>query len=157
MNDVWQIATILAGGIATLGIYTFLIKENPIYRFFEHLFIGIAAGFLPILTIKNFLWPNILVPMLGLNTVVLPDGLVIKPYQSAYLLYLLPLAFGLLYYTLYSTKFSWMAKLVIGFTLGFSAGLTFKGFFAEIIPQLSSSFKPLVVLTIQIPLAILYL
>jgi hypothetical protein len=29
-------------GIATLAIYTFLIRENILYRAFEHLFIGIA-------------------------------------------------------------------------------------------------------------------
>ena len=36
--------TIFIGGIATLAIYSFLIKENAFYRFFEHLFIGIATA-----------------------------------------------------------------------------------------------------------------
>jgi len=54
--------------------------------------------------------------------------------------------FGLLYYFIYSKKHGWLAKLVIGFSLGASAGLSFKGFFAEMLPQLSSSFKSVVVL-----------
>ncbi len=141
----WDVATILAGGIATLGIYSFLIKENGLYRFFEHLFIGIAAGFLPILTLQRFLWPHILVPMLGYDVVVFPDGAVVKPYSYWSMLYLVPLLFGLLYYTLYSQRFGWLAKVVIGFTLGYSAGLSFKGFFTEMMPQLISSFKPLLV------------
>jgi hypothetical protein len=135
-------------GVATLGIYTFLIKENPIYRFFEHLFIGIAAGFLPILTIKNMLWPKILEPMFGGSTVIFPDGSVYQPYESIYLIYLIPIAIGLFYYTIYLPKLSWLSRIVIGISLGFSAGLEFKGFFAEMIPQLSSSLKPLLVFSL---------
>ncbi len=141
----WSSSTILIGGIATLGIYSFLIKENSFFRFFEHLFIGLAAGFVPILTIKNLLWPRIIEPMFGLNITVYPDGTSSAEYQPLYLLYLAPMAFGLLYYCIYSKKFSWLAKLAIGFSLGASAGLYFKGFFAEMLPQLASSFKPLLV------------
>jgi len=141
----WAQATILAGGIATLAIYSFLIKENPFYRTVEHLFIGIAAGLLPILTLKDFLWPNVLAPMVGANSVQFPDGTFSEPYNPWFLLYLVPLLFGMLYYALYIPGYEWLAKLVIGFSLGYSAGLAFKGFFAEMIPQLASSFKPLIV------------
>lgn len=142
----WDSLAIIVGGIATIAIYSFLIKENPFFRFFEHLFIGIAAGFLPLLTFKEFIWPKILGPMLGANTIILPDGTPATPYQPLHLLYLIPLAFGLLYYFVYSQRLGWLAKIVIGFSLGASAGLAFKGFFAEMIPQLTSSFKPLVVI-----------
>ena len=142
----WEAATILCGGFATLAIYSFLFGENQFYRFFEHLFIGISAGFLPVLTIKNFLWPKVLEPMLGFTVAYYPDGTVVQPYQPLYLFFLLPLAFGLLYYTLYLPRYAWLAKLVIGFSLGFTAGLTFKGFFAEMLPQVVSTFKPLVVM-----------
>ncbi len=50
--------TILLSGIGTLAIFSFLLKENAFYRFFEHLFIGIAAGYLPVVTIKTFLSPR---------------------------------------------------------------------------------------------------
>lgn len=143
--DNWAIATILLAGVSTLAIFSFLIKENRFYRLFEHLFIGIAAGYLPIVTIKTFLWPQVFEPMLGLTVVTYPDGTVAQPYNPLYLLYLLPFAFGLLYYCIYSKRHGWLAKVVIGFSLGASAGLSFQGFFAEILPQIFSSFKPLVV------------
>lgn len=141
----WQILTVLVGGFATLAIFSFLIRENPFYRVFEHLFIGIAAGFGTVLTVKNFLWPKILVPMLGLEVRYFPDGTVAQPYQPLTLLYLLPLLFGLLFYFTYSKRYGWLAKLAIGFTLGLSGGAAFKGFFNAILPQVVSSFKPLVV------------
>ncbi|MCB0330319.1 MAG: hypothetical protein KDD70_11655, partial [Bdellovibrionales bacterium] len=142
----FQLATILIGGIATLAIYSFLIKENAFYRFFEHLFIGIAAGYFPIIVFKNFLWPKVVEPMLGFTMVTFPDGTVHEPYNTWNLLYLFPMSFGMLYYALYFPRFAWLAKLVIGFSLGYSGGLAFKGFFAEMMPQLTGSFRPLVVM-----------
>ncbi|RME58196.1 MAG: hypothetical protein D6780_07140 [Candidatus Dadabacteria bacterium] len=141
----FELLTVLLGGIATLAIYSFLIKENPFFRTFEHIFIGIAAGFVPVLTLKTFLWPKVIQPMLGLNIVRYPDGTYSEPYNPFYLLYLLPMLFGLLYYFIYSKRYSWLAKLAIGFSLGASGGLAFKGFFIEMMPQIIGSFKPLLV------------
>jgi hypothetical protein len=141
----WPLASVLVGGLATLAIFSFLIKENAFYRLFEHLFIGIAAGLGPMLLIRDFLWPNILEPMLGLTVVRYPDGTVSELYQPLYLLYLVPMAFGCLYYFIYSRRHAWLAKLVIGFTLGASGALAIRGFFSEAVPQIAGSFKPLAV------------
>lgn len=144
-SSAWSLASVLVGGLATLAIFSFLIKENAFYRFFEHLFIGIASGLGPMLIVRDFLWPNIIEPMLGLTVVTYPDGTQSEPYQPLYLLYLIPMVFGCLYYFIYSQRYSWLAKLVIGFTLGASGALAIRGFFAEAGPQIASSFKPLIV------------
>jgi hypothetical protein len=141
----WQIATVLMGGVATLAIFSFLIRENPFFRFFEHLYIGIASGWGIFLTIKNYLWPKLFMPLLGLDLVRYPDGTLAEPYNPLSLLLLLPLGLGLLYYFVYSRKYSWLAKLVIGLSLGASAGLAFEGFFNQMLPQFQASFKPLLV------------
>lgn len=141
----WTMTSVLLGGIATLAIFSFLVRENAFYRFFEHIFIGLAAAVLPVLTIRDFLWPKILEPMLGLNSVVYPDGTLSEPYQPLYLLYLVPMAFGSLYYFIYSKRHAWLARLVIGFSLGLSGALAIRGFFAEALPQIVGSFKPLIV------------
>lgn len=144
-GTMWDLYSTIVGGIATLAIFSFLIRENGFYRFFEHLFIGIAAGLGPMLVIRDFLWPNILEPMLGYSVRMYPDGTPVKPYQPLYLLYLVPMLFGSLYYCIYSKRHAWLAKVVIGFTLGVSGALAIRGFFSEAIPQVASSFKPLVV------------
>lgn len=141
----WDLASVIVGGVATLAIFSFLIRENGFYRFFEHLFIGVAAGLGPMLVVRDFLWPNIIEPMLGFSTRYYPDGTPATPYQPLYLLYLVPMAFGCLYYFIYSKRHGWLAKLVIGFTLGASGALAIRGFFSEAIPQVASSFKPLIV------------
>ena len=143
----WTLATVLVGGVATLAVFSFLIKENPFFRFFEHLYIGIAAGFGIVLTIKEFFVPKIFTPMLGLDIVQYPDGTYSGEPNHWYLLYLVPMAFGLMYYFIFSVRFGWLAKLVIGFTLGMSGGIALKAFFNEMMPQIIGSFKPLVVLS----------
>ena len=145
-GSAWGTLSVLIGGVATLAIFSFLIKENPFYRFFEHLFIGLAAGVGPVLVVRDFLWPNILEPMLGMNITHYPDGTASHAYQPLYLLYLLPMAFGSLYYFIYSRRHAWIAKIVIGFTLGASGALAIRGFFAEAVPQIAGSFKPLLVM-----------
>ncbi len=137
--------TIFIGGIATLAIYSFLIKENAFYRFFEHLFIGIATAITTSIAFRTTIWPKFIKPMLGHDVVIFPDG-TIGPeyqYQSWTLFYLFPIAIGLLYYCILSKKHAWMAQIPIGIALGHGAGNYFKAFFNQLMPQLYDSFKPL--------------
>ena len=141
----WMLASTVIGGIGTLAIFSFLIKENLFYRAFEHIFIGIAAGIGPVLVLRDFLWPQIVDPMMGSGITEYPDGTFSSSYQPLYLLYLVPMVLGLLYYCIYSKRYGWLSKLVIGISLGASGALAIRGFFAEVIPQIGSSFKPLLV------------
>ncbi len=143
----FEVAQILLGGIGTIAIFSFLVKENPFFRFFEHLFIGVAAGYGTVFGIKDFLWPLVLAPMLGFDRMQFPDGTFSAPYNPWFCLYLIPMALGLLYYCIYSARWGWLAKVAIGLSLGASAGLSFQGFFAEMMPQIFESFKPLVVVS----------
>ena len=138
----WEV---FVGGVSTLAIFSFLYKENFVYRFFEHLFIGIATAYGIVYTVQSFIWPKIFQPLLGLDRIVFPDGTYNEPYNKLNLLFLLPMAFGSLYYFILSRRHNWLAQLVIGFSFGVSAGLTFKGLFVELLPQLSDSFRPLYV------------
>ena len=56
------IALWLAVG-ATLGIYSILYKENPVYRLVEHIYIGAAAGYYSYIgwaqTLKPLWWDRI--------------------------------------------------------------------------------------------------
>ena len=136
----WEI---FLGGISVFAIYSFLYRENSFYRFFEHFFIGISTAILIMEPIRTFLWPQALKPMLGMDRIPFPDGTYEEPYNLNYLLFLIPIAFGLLYYFILSPRRSWIAQIVIGFSLGIGGGLAFKGTIIEMTPQLIDSFRPL--------------
>lgn len=130
-------------GVSTLAIYSFLYRENQFYRFFEHLFIGIATGYVIVATVNQFLWPQVLKPLFGLDRISFPDGTMSAEYNYMNLLWLLPMSFGMLYYFILSKRRKWLAQLVIGVQLGYAGGLAFQGFFVEFMPQVFDSFKPL--------------
>lgn len=134
----WEV---VLAGVSTLAIYSFLYRENSFYRFFEHLFIGIATAYGIVATVRFFLWPELLKPMLGLDRIEFPDGTMSEPWESMYLLYLLPMSFGLLFYCILTKRHKWLAQLVIGCQLGYAGGLAFKGTFSELLPQLYDSFR----------------
>ena len=144
----WQI---FIAGISTLAIYTFLYRENKFYRVFEHFFIGIATAITIMRGFRDFLWPQFFKPLFALDRIPLPDGTFAAPYNYRLLFYLIPIAFGLLYYFILSRRLNWLAQLPIGLSLGVGAGLFFKGFFNEFLPQLYDCFKPLWVSVGNVP------
>ena len=141
----WQWWQITLGGVSTLAIFSFLYRENRFYRLFEHFFIGIATSIGIMSAIRTFFWPQVLKPLLGYDRVLFPDGTYSEPYHSNYLLFIIPMLFGMLYYCILSRRLNWLAQVVIGFTLGVGGGLAFKGTFNDLIPQLYDSFRPLYV------------
>lgn len=116
------------GAIGTLALFSLLYRENRVYRLFEHLFIGLAAGYLIKATWSETLRPQWWVPMTGGQW----------PWLFA-------LGVGLMFYTIYSKRYNWMSRVAIGILLGFVSGQIFQQTANEYIPQIRTSFKPLLV------------
>jgi hypothetical protein len=114
--------------ICTLGLYSVLYRENKIYRLFEHIFLGLATGFLIAQTWTKVLLPNWWVPM----------------WDKGQWWLIFTLIVGLFYYFIFSKKYNWLARLVIGFFLGVTAGRAFQAFANDTWPQIASSFKPVI-------------
>ncbi|MCH7494354.1 hypothetical protein IIA16_06580, partial [bacterium] len=56
------LAVWLAAGL-TLFIFSFLFKDNPFYRFAEHLFVGLGAGYVVVVAYWNDIATNVFAPM----------------------------------------------------------------------------------------------
>ena len=122
-----QITILWFAAIATLGIYTILYRENPISRLFEHIFVGLSAGYLLVATWTLNLegkWWN---PMI---------------HDRKWYWVFAPII-GLLFYFIYSRRYLWLARLVMGLFFGASAGYFFREFFPIYSPQIYACFKPL--------------
>ena len=48
------------GGLLTLMIFSFLYKDNPFYKFAEHLFVGVSAAYAMVVAFWSTLWVNAL-------------------------------------------------------------------------------------------------
>jgi len=135
MEHLWQDFLsrpgVYLGAICTLALMSLIYRENAVYRFFEHIFIGLAAGFSIVALVKNILDPFLYQPV----------------FQKGEWYWTFVFMFGLLFYFIHSRKYNWLSRLPIGFLMGFSAGQTFQIFANTYLPQLSDSFRPLYVTT----------
>lgn len=122
-----QLWILWAGAIATLGVYTILYRENPVSRFFEHIFVGLSAGYLLVATWAFNLEGRWWDPMI---------------HERRWYWIFAPVV-GFLFYFIYSRRLSWLARLVMGLFFGAGAGTFFREFFPLYSPQLYASFKPL--------------
>src|SRR3972149_1763117 len=59
----------------TLCVFSFLYKDNPFYRFAEHLFVGAAAGYLLAVQYQEGLLPNVFHPLLRDHRLLGPNPL----------------------------------------------------------------------------------
>lgn len=113
---------------ATLGIFSILYKENPAYRLFEHIFIGLATGYG-----ISVLWTEVLVPNWWM------------PMTAGKQWYwVFALVAGLMFYTIFIPRYAWMSRLLMTTLMGMAAGAVFQGFARLYVPQLAASFLPLV-------------
>lgn len=122
-----ETAILWAAAIATLGVYTILYRENPISRLFEHIFVGLSAGYLIVATWVLNLEGKWWTPMV---------------HERRWYWILAPVV-GLLFYFIYSRRFAWLARLVMGLFFGVGAGTFFRQFFPLYAPQVAACFKPL--------------
>jgi hypothetical protein len=102
-HDPW----IWIAAILTLAIFSFLYKENPFYRFAEHLFVGMSAGYGLARTWNNGLVPNLISPLF-------------KGHQ--YIL-IIPALLGLLYLCRFIPKLAHLILIPIAIGLGLGSGL----------------------------------
>jgi hypothetical protein len=121
-------AMIWLGALATIALYSILYKENPVYRYAEHIFLGLATGYG-----LYVVWSEVIEPFWW------------KEISKGQWAWALALVAGLMYYTIYTRRFAWMSRIVMMSMMGLAAGLEFRKFFGQWLPQMGSSFKPLIV------------
>ncbi len=123
----WERLNIWIGVICTFAIYSILYRENPFYRFFEHMYIGLAAGY-----------------SLGPLLVDILYRYWVEPLTQGFWAWSFVVPFGLYLYFIYSERYGWLSRIVIGVLIGASAGLFFQEFASRQLPQLNSALaKPL--------------
>lgn len=118
-TDPW----IWIGAFLTLMIFSFLYRDNPLYKFAEHLFVGVANGYYIV-----YYWHNALVPNL------------FEPLSAGEVIYVVPLLLGLMYFTRFIPKVSWLVRIPIGFMIGWGAGISIPAYFqAFLLKQLEGT------------------
>lgn len=122
--------------ILTLCIYSFLYKDNPFYKFAEHLLVGVSAGYVFVIYFSNNIVPNLILPLLdGFGQLFRYGNLTIN------LMPIIPGVLGILIITRFIPKIGWLSRWPIGFYIGSFSGLTLTAMMqAYILAQLFGTF-----------------
>lgn len=114
------------GALMSLGIYSYLYKENPAFRVCEHIYLGLSLAHLAVMG-----WTN--VQDLGLTPLMNGD-------LSAWI----PLCLGLLLFTRFIPRWGWLGRYSLAYLVGVAAAITVTGVVdAGIISQIRGAIVPL--------------
>jgi hypothetical protein len=123
------------GALLTMAIFSFLYKDNPVYKFAEHLFVGVAAGY----TVAKIFW-DVFVGLVWLKFRDLSPEATTAEQAWTYLL-ILPTLIGCLFFARFHQKSAWISRWAIAFVVGAYAGVNLTGYFhSDLIVQTEATF-----------------
>jgi hypothetical protein len=113
----------------TLFIFTFLYKDNPLFKLAEHIYVGVSVGYTIVKT-----WDTVVVRLIYVP--IVKDG----DWSLAF-----PVLIGMLMLTRYVPKLSWMSRLAFAFIVGVGSGLAIPRVISSyILRQVEDTVRPLV-------------
>jgi len=117
-DDWWvtRLGVVIAAGL-TLIMYSFLYRDNPLFKMAENLFVGVALGYGVILTWRQSLKPEIIDPLF-----------IDPPHLHAFWMELArrsaPIVLGALLLTRISRRAGWLSRYSYTLMVGWGAGLS---------------------------------
>ena len=134
--------------LLTLFIFSFLYRDNPFYKFAEHLFVGVSAGYYIILNFWTVIVPNLWQPLTesfrgrgvhdynhGMFTASLGD------YRGWLLI---PGVLGLLLFARLWGRAGWISRWSLAVVIGVYAGIKTTGYAqGDLVAQVQASIQPL--------------
>ena len=113
--------------IATIGIMSFVFKDNPLYRLVENVYVGVSAGHALVLG-----WINIR-----------DQGIAPLTSEGQWSV-IIPLVLGLFLYTRYFKDIAWLSRFPLAILVGIGTGLAIRGTIgSQIGNQVKSTVLPL--------------
>lgn len=118
----------VAAGL-TLFMFSFLYKDNPFFKFGEHLYVGTSMGYTIVRTYYDVVLKQLYVPMVG---------------EGKWWL-LLPTLLGVLILMRFVPRLSWLSRISFAFIVGFGSGVAIpRTVSSYILQQVEGTLKPLV-------------
>ena len=113
-----ELLGIWVAAILTLCIFSFLYKDNPAYSVAQNLFVGLTLGYvLVVKVLKEGIFGVIKDQFFAIGTwTIQPDITTIVSSVIAILL-------GLLFFSSYVPKWSWLVTIVLALTIGWGSGI----------------------------------
>ncbi len=100
----------LLAAFLTFAIFSFLYKDNPFYKFAEHLFVGVSLGYSTCIIIFNAFIPKVVNP-------------IFTDFSHNWHL-VIAVLLGMMYFFRFSSKYRWLIRFPMAIQIGFTAGIS---------------------------------
>ncbi|NPA79473.1 MAG: hypothetical protein GXO29_00260 [Thermotogae bacterium] len=157
MGGSWaEVLGVWLAAFFTLAILSLIIKENPVYRFAEHIFVGVSAGYGLMNAFNQAIWPQIAQGIRDSKYVILKLGTFnflgqeVPFLTVGQLVILIGVILGLMIlakleiFGYIAPHLRWISLYPLAVTIGIGTGIgitaAFQGF---IFPQIQATFLPL--------------
>ncbi|MBU0641425.1 MAG: hypothetical protein KKB50_21400, partial [Planctomycetes bacterium] len=158
-------AGIWLAALLTLAVFSFLYRDNVLYKVAEHAFVGISAAYWMTVAFWRVFVPNLAgklfpgavkttcLPRLNLDEIALElgrtsdgDGLTAPWWQLMDFWYWIPVLLGVLLLWRMAPRGAWIARWPLAFIVGITAGLRLLAFLeADFVAQVQATIVPLLV------------
>lgn len=130
-----EIIGVWIAAFLTLAIFSFLYRDNPIYKMAEHIFVGVSAGYGVVIT-----WHEAVVPLL-IDPLFRPEAVGM---EGPNYIVLIPGVLGLLMFSRFFPRYDWLSRWPIAFVMGVYSGLAIPASIqANLLPQLYATMLPI--------------
>ena len=135
----------LAAG-CTLAIFSFLWRDNPVYKLAEAVLVGVSAAYWMVLSFWTVFVPLVLVPLLpGLMHPLAPGRPQVR--GDDWMLTLVPVVLGIMLLMRLAPRGGWMARWPLALIVGTTAGLRLVGYLqADFLSQIRATSDSVVVM-----------
>jgi lipoprotein signal peptidase len=115
--------------LLSLFIYSFLYKDNPLFKLAEHIFVGASVGYVLTITYHEVMLKKLYVPLV----------------EQADWLLLIAAGLGLFMLARLVPAWAWLSRIAFAFILGISSGVAIPRFLSSfVLQQVQGTLKPLV-------------
>jgi len=131
---------ILLAGFLTLAIFSFLYKDNPIYRLAEHIFAGLSAGYY-----VGLVWQSVIIQQLAdpisQHWAAWQSGSNGSGHFGQIIMLVIAGILGALMFARFFPNMSWISRYPLAFVMGITAGIYLTSeLHGRLLAQVSSTF-----------------
>ncbi len=105
--------------LLSLAIYSFLYRDNPVYRFAESLLIGISVGFLLVVAFDTTIMPKAFEPVAAQFRNVTTNG---ASGLLSLIWVVIPVVLGIFMFARFVPGWAWLSRIALALYIGFGAG-----------------------------------
>ena len=113
--------------LCTLALFSFMYRDNPVYKVAEHIFAGLTAGYQ-----VGLVWDTVIIQQLW------------DPMFAGRWWLFIPGLMGVLMFARFSEKYSWVSRISLAFVMGITAGIFLVSqLHGLVLPQIKDTMLPL--------------